>query len=182
MVKSDGMNENLKKTLKAFPVVAVATIAICPATEWIAKTFFGVTLGDQASIDAVRMTVTWLVKKLCAGAGWNWIFFGDLWSLAKITGVILVVAPVLEETVFRWLLWKLPRPANKLIPAATSSALFSAAHYIFAPWPDNAFVALFFFGLAQCWIYEKTGRLWCAMLNHALFNAANFALIFVFAP
>ena len=60
-----------------------------------------------------------------------------------------------------------------------SSLLFSAAHYIAQPWPDAAFLALFFFGAAQCALYRKTGRIWCAMLNHALFNLTNLVLLFV---
>ena len=46
-------------------------------------------------------------------------------------------------------------------------------------WPNNAFVALFFFGMAQCWLYNKTGKLWTALLNHALFNLTNLILIFI---
>ena len=60
-----------------------------------------------------------------------------------------------------------------------SSLLFSAAHYLAQPWPDAAFLALFFFGAAQCWLYLKTGRIVCAMLNHALFNLTNLVLLFV---
>ena len=66
------------------------------------------------------------------------------------------------------------------MPAALVSSLaFSAAHYIFQPFPDAAFVALFFFGLAQCWLYCKTDRIWCPMLNHFLFNLTNLVLLFV---
>ena len=60
-----------------------------------------------------------------------------------------------------------------------SALLFSAAHYIQQPFPDAAFLALFFFGLAQCWLYRKTGNIWCAMVNHGLFNATNLILLFV---
>ena len=60
-----------------------------------------------------------------------------------------------------------------------SAALFSAAHYLQFPFPDDAFLALFFFGLAQCWLYTKTDRLWCAMLNHGLFNLTNLILLFL---
>jgi membrane protease YdiL (CAAX protease family) len=57
------------------------------------------------------------------------------------------------------------------------SVLFSAAHYIMQPFPDAAFIALFFFGLAQCWLYKKTERLWCPILNHCLFNLTNVVLV-----
>ena len=42
-----------------------------------------------------------------------------------------------------------------------------------------AFLALFFFGLAQCWLYAKTDRIWCPMLNHFLFNLTNLILLIV---
>ena len=106
---------------------------------------------------------------------------------------VVVLLPVIEELIFRWALVKLPtRLAAKVrkaeVPmsgrigwtlAAVSSALFSAAHYIAQPFPDAAFIALFFFGLAQCWLYAKTGRLWCPMLNHMLFNLTNLVLMFI---
>ncbi|MBQ2630168.1 MAG: CPBP family intramembrane metalloprotease, partial [Kiritimatiellae bacterium] len=63
--------------------------------------------------------------------------------------------------------------------AVVVAALFSAAHYISQPFPDSAFIALFFFGLAQCWLYAKTDRSWCPMLNHALFNLTNIVLLLV---
>ena len=63
--------------------------------------------------------------------------------------------------------------------AVFSAILFSAAHYLAQPFPDSAFLALFFFGLAQCWLYKKTGRLWCAILNHGLFNLTNLVLLFI---
>ena len=63
--------------------------------------------------------------------------------------------------------------------AVFSAILFSAAHYLAQPFPDSAFLALFFFGFAQCWLYRKTGHLWCAILNHGLFNLTNLVLLFI---
>ena len=63
--------------------------------------------------------------------------------------------------------------------AVFSAILFSAAHYLAQPFPDSAFLALCFFGLAQCWLYKKTGHLWCAILNHGLFNLTNLVLLFI---
>ncbi|MBR5549164.1 MAG: CPBP family intramembrane metalloprotease, partial [Kiritimatiellae bacterium] len=110
---------------------------------------------------------------------------------------VLLQAPALEEALFRWLGWRLPvkflsrgKSAAAWAFAVASSAAFSAAHYIdymalaksggFKWLPlSNAFLALFFFGLAQCWLYRKTDRIWCPMLNHALFNLTNLVLLFV---
>ncbi len=185
----------LKFTLKAWPVIAIATIGLCLVTQVVAK-LFGVDLPDQQNVGAVRDIFLHA--------------FDSSTHLAKcVTTVLMVLAimPAIEETVFRWLLVMLPKrimerreagqpTADSRQPEGTTnderhtgalgyiltfiaSALFSAAHYLQQPFPDSAFVALFFFGLAQCWLYFKTDRLWCPMLNHALFNLTNMVLIFV---
>ncbi len=185
----------LKFTLKAWPVIAIATIGLCFVTQVVAK-LFGVELPVQQNVG--------VVKDIFIHA------FDSSEHLAKcVTTVLTVLAimPALEETVFRWLLVMLPKriaerrevgqpTADSRQPEGTTnverhtgslgyiltfiaSALFSAAHYLTQPFPDTAFVALFFFGIAQCWLYFKTDRLWCPMLNHALFNLTNLVLIFV---
>ena len=103
--------------------------------------------------------------------------------------------PVIEEFIFRWFLVRMPARRLGLdtktatVPLVVfSSSLFSFAHYIdyvsiingrgfaLTGW-NPAFIALFFFGLAQCWLYRKTDRIWCPMLNHALFNLTNLVLL-----
>jgi len=175
-------------------VIAAATIGLCYLTQAVAK-LFGIELPDQQNIDIVRQ---WGLH--CFD---SWRHFR---VFAILCVQVLVVMPALEEFVFRWLLFRLPgrlldkrtggaRETRARLMSLTSltslgsklsallalgsSALFAAAHYLAQPWPDAAFVALFFFGLAQCWLYRKTDRLWCAMLNHALFNLTNLVLLFV---
>ena len=178
---------NLHLTLKAWPVIAAATIGLCYLTQAIAK-WFGIELPDQANIEIVKRY-----------AGWNRTFL-------LLCAQVIILMPAIEELIFRFLLFRLPikvgralrarRNQNKAetaplgdcgeagvlalpLTAAGSSILFSAAHYLFQPWPDAAFIALFFFGLAQCWLYKKTNRLWCAILNHGLFNLTNLVLLFI---
>ena len=225
--------KNLKFTLKAWPVIAIATIGLCYLTQAVAK-LFGIDLPDQANIAMVKQH-----------AGWNRVFI-------SLCVQIIVIMPALEEAYFRHFLYKCPQgkpswrgrlyaliptcvilllcvciplglfgstPRNRILSecpchpwlcfwlgaamlafveysiraslghliaktsvwaiAVFSAVLFSAAHYIVQQFPDAAFVALFFFGLAQCWLYRKTGRLWCPILNHALFNLTNLALLFI---
>ena len=165
----------LKFTMKAWPVIAAATIGLCYLTQAVAK-LFGIELPDQANIDLVRQ--------------WGLHAFDSLKNFgvfAFLCVQVLVLMPVIEEFLFRGLLFKLPckkllcKAGARALPfvAAGASALFSAAHYLAQPWPDAAFLALFFFGLAQCWLYKKTDRIWCPMLNHALFNLTNLVLLFV---
>ena len=173
---------SLKFTIKAWPVIAAATIGLCYLTQLVAG-WFGVELPDQQNIDVVRQCGLHALDSLKS--------FG---VFAFLCAQVLVLLPAVEELIFRGLLFKLPLhlagkrqwgsgplPAcQKTAPwAVLSSALFSAAHYLFQPFPDSAFIALFFFGLAQCWLYRKTSRLWCAILNHGLFNLTNLVLLFI---
>ena len=178
---------SLKLTLRAWPLIALLTIGLCYLTQTVAK-WFGIELPDQANIE--------LVKRY---AGWNKPFI-------LLCAQVIILMPAIEELIFRYCLFRLPikvgralrarRNQNKAetaplgdcgeagvlalpLTAAGSSILFSAAHYLAQPWPDAAFIALFFFGLAQCWLYRKTDRLWCAILNHGLFNLTNLVLLFI---
>ena len=146
----------LRLTFKSWPVIAGATIGLCYLTQLVAG-WFGIELPDQANIE--------LVKRY---AGWNWAF-------VSLCFQVLILMPAIEELIFRLPTRWLRHP----VAIVGSSVLFSAAHYLFQPWPDAAFLALFFFGLAQCWIYRKTGKLWCAILNHGLFNLTNLILLFL---
>ena len=166
------MNDKLKTTLKAWPVIAVATIGLCFLTQAGAK-LFGIDLPDQQNVEVVR---SWLMHAFDS--------FRHFLNCASLIAQVVILLPVIEEFVFRWLLFMLPvrrieRRAAKIAFLVVSSALFSAAHYANQPFPDAAFIALFFFGLAQCWLYSKTDRIWCSMLNHALFNLTNIVLMFV---
>jgi len=164
-------------TLKAWPVIAAATIGLSFLTQQVAA-WCGITLPEQQNIE--------VVKRFFATAFASWKAFG---VAAFLVAQVVILLPVVEEFIFRYLLFRLPsRTLDKrreagdgiwFVFAGISSILFSAAHYIAQPWPDNAFLALFFFGIAQCWLYRRTGRIWCAMVNHALFNLTNLLLLFV---
>ena len=178
------MNSKTKTTLRAWPVIAASTIGLCFLTQTVAK-LFGIDLPDQQNVEIVRK---WLLHAFDSSR--NFVM------CASLLLQVLLLLPAVEELIFRWLLFMLPqRIAAKRAGrtddgfrrpgplgcslAAVSSALFSAAHYMAQPFPDAAFIALFFFGLAQCWLYARTGRIWCPMLNHFLFNLTNLFLMFV---
>ena len=157
------MNKNLKTTFKAWPVIAAITIGLCFLTQRVAS-LLGVELPDQQNVEVVRQ---WLMHAFDS--------VNNFKTCALLLAQVLVLLPALEETIFR-----LPTRWLRGKPWwALSSVLFSAAHYIMQPFPYAAFIALFFFGLAQCWLYKKTGRLWCPILNHCLFNLTNVVLVLI---
>ena len=197
---------SLKLTLRAWPLIAILTIGLCYLTQLVAG-WFGVELKEQMTVEQMRFmgTETW---KILTQQGLRAALTQEI-SFKFIINIPLVIAilPFLEECIFRGLLFTLPQrlfsryggetppphssPTSQSSPtsgrvrlapvalAIISSVLFSAAHYLQMPWPNDAFLALFFFGLAQCWLYRKTGHLWCAMLNHGLFNLTNLVLLFI---
>ena len=163
---------SLKLTLKAWPVIAAATIGLCSLTQLVAG-WFGVELKEQTVIEQMRQMgiYTWRVLTQ-EGFGTALKHEASYKFLLNIP-LVLVVAPIFEELLFRGLLFRLP--ALKLSDKRIPLAIF----YLQFPFPDDAFLALFFFGLAQCWLYTETDRLWCAMLNHGLFNLTNLILLFL---
>ena len=178
--------KNLTYTLKVWPVITIVVIGLCYLTQWGAKAFFGIELPEQDALQPVLNTLRSAFTDLA-----------HFKAAAANLGLILGFAPIVEEILFRLILWKLPAKglsalakkfswtktasAIPVIIAVLASAVFSAAHYLQMHWPNNAFIALFVFGLAQCWLYAKTKWLWCPMLNHFLFNLTNLILLF-FVP
>ena len=157
------MNRNMKTTLKAWPAIAAITIGLCFLTQRVAS-WLGIELPDQQNVEVVRQ---WLMHAFDSAKNFT--------TCALLLAQVLILLPALEEAIFRLPTRWLRHKAWWVL----SSALFSAAHYIMQPFPDAAFIALFFFGLAQCWLYKKTDRLWCPILNHCLFNLTNVVLVLI---
>ena len=163
------MKEKFKLILVTTLAVLVGSIAMCQLCEWAFK------LPEQQQVEVIRSLV-----------GWNLKF-------AAVAFGVLIVSPFFEELLFRFPTRFVKHPAF----AVAISAFFSFCHYIY--WPalyakltgaesaspvliplSNAFIALFFCGLAWCWLYRRTGRLWCTMLSHSLFNLTNLVLAIFF--
>ena len=175
----------LKFTLKAWPVIAAATIGLCFLTQGVAK-LFGIDLPDQHQVEAIRYM---FAHAFDSAQNFSVLCLGLL--------QVIIIMPVAEEFIFRWFLVRMPTKRlglairTAIVPLVFfSSAVFSFAHYIdynslingrgfaLTGW-NAAFLALFFFGIAQCWLYSKTDRIYCPMLNHCLFNLTNLVLLFV---
>ena len=105
------------------------------------------------------------------------------WQIkAKFAVFALVIAPVLEEIIFRmglfnlcrWVGRKLKRGTEGKFPivaAFVSGAVFAAVHLHAA-----TFVPLWFLGVAFAALYWKSGTIFSSMLCHFLFNLINFTL------
>lgn len=96
---------------------------------------------------------------------------------ALLVGVVLFQAPLLEEPIFRGIVFRGFASALPFWGAALlSGAVFALVHVNAA-----SFVALWFLGVAFAWLYARTGTILAPMAAHFLFNAANLLLL-VFFP
>lgn len=80
--------------------------------------------------------------------------------------MVILFAPVLEEYVFRYLLFEkvLRKKVGIYSAAVLSSAIFALAHF-----NTGAFLTIFFIGLVNCYLIKKHG-FWYAVFNHFVFN------------
>jgi len=97
----------------------------------------------------------------------------SVWAVVYLGVFAVVIAPIAEEFVFRGMpfpfIKQLGRPKLAWFGV---SALFAVIH-LNAP----TFVPLFGFALALTWLYEWTDNLLAPITAHALFNAANLAVL-----
>jgi hypothetical protein len=110
---------------------------------------------------------------------WTEWFDRDLvWGTPAVTASAIlgaiVVAPIVEEIVFRGLVFgtlrrRLPWPAAALL----SAALFAFAHGYGA----LGFAAVLWSGAVWAYAYERTGSLWPGIIAHAANNAAATATV-----
>ncbi len=89
----------------------------------------------------------------------------------------IIIAPVMEEFAFRGFLYNILRQRIGIFSAALASSFFFAAIHMSLVQT----LPLFFFALAQCYVYEKTGSLRFCIALHVLFNTiSSIAILFAF--
>ncbi len=89
--------------------------------------------------------------------------------------IVIVLAPLVEEALFRGILYPaIKQLGHPRLALWSSSAFFAVMHFNMA-----TFVPLLFLALALVYLYETFQNLLAPVAAHALFNAVNFfALIF----
>ncbi len=91
-------------------------------------------------------------------------------SFALVIVTSLVIAPLVEEIVFRGVLLRaLQKGMNTVLAVLISSVLFAVVH----SGPIQMAYA-FVLGLLLCLVRLKSGSLWGSVCMHIAFNAANF--------
>lgn len=109
------------------------------------------------------------VKDLTGGGGFSWTSL----ILALITASI--VAPVIEEMLFRGMLYGWLRTRWSAVGGVIlSAAIFSAAHAI-----PLILASIFVVGLTLAIVYEKTKSTLATMTLHSLFNTIGVLAVFI---
>ena len=143
--------------LKAALPVTIATLAANLACSAAFEKLTGVKLADQP-----------LVEFLSGGGG-------SLASKSIVVLLVVVEAPLLEEPVFRGIVF---RGFARLMPMwgaiALSGLVFAIVHVNAA-----TLLPLWLLGAAFAWLYAKTGTILAPMLVHFVFNLANLFLAFL---
>jgi membrane protease YdiL (CAAX protease family) len=96
-------------------------------------------------------------------------------TLAMLLVIAVVLAPLLEEVIFRGLLFPALRRRLRFWPAAIlTTVLFTALHFTQTGtyWP--AVEGIFICGMVLAWLRERTGTLWASIAFHVGFNSTPF--------
>jgi membrane protease YdiL (CAAX protease family) len=98
---------------------------------------------------------------------------------------LVVLPPLVEETVFRGFVYSgLKTKLKPIVAALATSALFAMAHLEFGSGKPLLWVAgidTFTLSLVLCYLREKTDSLWPGILLHALKNSIAFVSLFLIA-
>ncbi len=102
---------------------------------------------------------------------WNYIFIG----LSAV-----VIAPVVEEVMFRGMVQGNLRPRGRGTAIAVSAIVFALVHVSSVPW--QVLPALALLGVMLSLMFERTGVIWPGMIAHATFNLCNLAMAILITP
>lgn len=104
---------------------------------------------------------------------------GQLAAKIGLVVAVVVVAPLVEEAVYRGLvqsaLAESLGPRRRWLAVVIASAVFAVIHLGAVTW--HALPALFVLAVILGWLYERTGSLWPSIILHAGFNAFNVAMV-----
>jgi len=151
------LNPKLSGDLRlALIVVAVALPAVwlLQASSVAILTWFGHAPDTQAAVKLLTSARSWPARLYLAAFA-------------------VILAPLAEEFLFRGLLYPFIKQLGwPRLALCGVSFLFALIHFDAA-----TFIPLFVLALVLTWLYEKTDNLLAPITVHALFNAANLALL-----
>ncbi len=96
-------------------------------------------------------------------------------TLAVYFVLVAIIAPVVEEIIFRGFVYAGLRGTMKVLTAAILSALIFTSAHVTAPVGGLAVIALF--GVVLAYLYERTGSLLPSMVAHSMYNSFVFFVL-----
>jgi uncharacterized protein len=100
---------------------------------------------------------------------------GDPIAITLLVALAILLAPIVEEIVFRGCVYRFLKSQTTLLPAQIlSGCVFSFMH-----WNLMSFVPLVIVGVFLARVYEKSGNLMVAIWFHAFFNAFSLLMLFI---
>lgn len=97
---------------------------------------------------------------------------GSWLSIIVLSVLTVIIAPILEEFIFRHIIYGgISKKLGKIAAAFISSVLFTVLHYNLA-----GVVAFFAVGIYNSYLYEKYGYR-AAVINHSIFNLSSTVMI-----
>ena len=96
-------------------------------------------------------------------------------AMLLLVTLAVIMAPVIEELIFRGCIYRFLKSQTSLLVAQViSGCIFSIMHANLL-----SFVPLILVGILLARIYEKTGSLYAPIWFHALFNAFSLLMLFI---
>jgi membrane protease YdiL (CAAX protease family) len=155
-----GINNNRKHAILAGIALACIFLPVAEGLQWGSyhlMTSLRLEPQEQEAVRALRVTNTWA----------NRIVLGVL---------ALFLAPVVEELFFRGMLYPAIKQAGfPRLAVWGVSLLFALVHFNLV-----SFVPLFVLAILLTLLYEHTDNLLAPIAAHALFNALNFGMLYLF--
>lgn len=135
-----------------------------------------------ATVAAAKLVMPGLNLDQKQELGFDSVYHGpELWLIGAS---LVLLTPLIEEIIFRGLLYgSLKKALSVLTAAVTTSLLFAAGHLLESS-TGLLFIAgidTFVLSLVLIYLREKTGGLWAGIGLHALKNAIAFMAVFVLA-
>lgn len=96
----------------------------------------------------------------------TWMIGLPLWKFILVIPLSVIFAPILEEFVFRWILFEklFAKKMNVIFAGILSSFIFAFVHFNI-----KAFIIILCIGLTNCYLIHKKG-FWYSVFNHSIFN------------
>lgn len=102
-------------------------------------------------------------------------------NFGAMMGIAVFLAPVVEETLFRGVLFGVLREKSRILAYAVTILVFAFYHlwqFVLAYGDPRLFLyALQYIpqGIGLCWCYERSGSIWAPIFLHMLINGLSFA-------